>query len=94
MMTNKILSAAKQRSFLPTTTTGTEKGMTIPNARRSFRLIKRTEERKKVFEESATAASARHAIDREGRPDLYPEPFVPTKDSPERHIHPRHKRTA
>lgn len=93
-MTNKILTEAKKRSFLPATTTGTDKGMTLPNARRSFRLIKRTEAKKKVFDEGATAAKRRHKIDTEGRVKKAVELFVPTKDSPERHIHPRHKRAA
>lgn len=46
-----------------------------------------------LFMESATAARGRMAIDHEGKKTPV-KPFVVTKDSPERHIHPRHKRVA
>jgi hypothetical protein len=60
-MNKDIVSENQRKGFVPiTTTTGTEKGMNVPDNRRSFRLIKRTEERKTVSEGSAKAARIRH----------------------------------
>jgi hypothetical protein len=47
-----------------------------------------------LFADSATGARGRIAIDHEGRVKVLAEPFLPTKDNPSRHIHPRHKRAA
>lgn len=63
-MNKGIVKPSVAKGYVPFKATGIEKGMTLPNARRSFRLIKRTEDRKKVFEGSATAAALRH---KEGR---------------------------
>jgi alpha-D-ribose 1-methylphosphonate 5-phosphate C-P lyase len=82
------------KGYLPATTTGTDKGMTLPNARRSFRRIAREEARREALEESATGARKRHQIDSEGRSRGEKRVFIVTKDSPERHIHPRHKKVA
>jgi hypothetical protein len=59
-MNKGIVSENQRKGFVPVTPTGIDKGMNVPFPRRSFRLIKRTEERKALFEGSAKAARIRH----------------------------------